>query len=99
MPLWLERRRVLVAAATAITAATTFAMLMTVVMIVAVAAAATVVTMVVIVIMAVSTVNVTMSQFFFGCFANSNNFNVEFQVLTRQHVVAVNHNVVVLLLS
>ena len=51
--------------------------------------------MVVIVIMAVSTVNVTMSQFFFGCFANSNNFNVEFQVLASQHVVTVNHHVIV----
>ncbi|MDK7294132.1 hypothetical protein QP487_12000, partial [Streptococcus pasteurianus] len=40
-------------------------------------------------------VNVTMSQFFFSRFANRHNFNVEFQVLTGQHVVTINHDVIV----
>ena len=81
------------ATAAAVTATTTFAMLMTVVMIVAVAAAATVVTVVVVV--TVRAVNVAMSQFFFGRFADRHNFHVKFQVLASQHVVTVNHNVVV----
>ena len=45
---------------------------------------------VVIVVMIVRAVNVAMSQFFFGRFANRHNFNVEFQVLTGQHVVTIN---------
>ena len=81
------------ATAAAITAATTFAMLMAV--IVAMAAAATVVTVVMIVVVAVRAVNVAVSQFFFSRFADSNNFHVEFQILASQHVVAINHNVVV----
>ncbi len=61
--------------------------------IVAMAAAATVVTVVMIVV--VRAVNVAVSQFFFSRFADSNNFHVEFQILASQHVVAINHNVVV----
>jgi len=82
-----------VAAATTVTATTTFAVLMTVVMIVAVTTAATVV--VVIVVVTVRTVNVAMSQFFSGRFTNRDNFYVEFQILTSQHVVTVNHDVLV----
>lgn len=85
---------VLVATATAVTftAAAAFAtVFMTV--IVAMTTAATVV--VVIVVMIVRTVNVAMSQFFFSRFANRHNFNVEFQVLTGQHVVTINHDVIV----
>lgn len=59
--------------------------------IVAMTTAATVVVVVVI----VRAVNMTMSQFFFGRFANRHNFNVEFQVLTSQHVVTINHYVIV----
>src|SRR5471032_1803555 len=72
-----------------------FAMVVLVIMAVTVAAAATV-TMFVIVTMVVTvlTVNVTMSQFFFGCFTDSHHFYVEVQILTCQHVVTVNHNVV-----
>ena len=62
---------------------------------VAVTTAATVMTVVMIVVVTVRTVNVAVSQFFFGRFADSNNFYVEFQILASQHVVTVNHNVVV----
>lgn len=80
------------ATAVTFTAAATFAtVFMTV--IVAMTAAATVV--VVIVVMIVRTMNVTVSQFLFGRFTNRHNFNVEFQILTSQHVVTVNHNVIV----
>ena len=76
--------------AVAFTATAAFAtVFMTV--IVAMTAAATVV----IVVMIVRAVNVAMSQFFFGRFANRHNFNVEFQVLTGQHVVTINHDVIV----
>ncbi|CTP99810.1 conserved exported hypothetical protein [Klebsiella variicola] len=84
----------LVATATAVTA-TTFAVFMVVTMIVAVAAAATVMTMVMIVIVAMSAMHVTMLQLFSRCFTNSDNFHIELQVLASQHVVAINHNVVV----
>lgn len=80
------------ATAVTFTAAAAFAtVFMTV--IVAMTTAATVV--VVIVVMIVRTVNVAMSQFFFSRFANRHNFNVEFQVLTGQHVVTINHDVIV----
>ena len=48
-----------------------------------------------VVVVIVRAVNMTMSQFFFGRFANRHNFNVEFQVLTSQHVVTINHYVIV----
>ncbi len=80
------------AAAAAVTA-TTFTVAVVMTMIVAVTTAAAVVA--VIVVMTVRTMNVAMSQLFFGRFTDSNNFYVELQVLTSQHVVAVNHNVVV----
>lgn len=80
------------ATAVAFTATAAFAtVFMTV--IVAMTTAATVVVVIVVVI--VRAVNVTMSQFFFGRFANRHNFNVEFQVLTSQHVVTINHYVIV----
>ncbi len=80
------------ATAVAFTATAAFAtVFMTV--IVAMTAAATVVVVIVVVI--VRAVNVTMSQFFFSRFANRHNFNVEFQVLTGQHVVTINHDVIV----
>jgi len=65
-------------ATTSAVTATTFTVVMVVLMavIVAMATAATVI-MVVIVVMAVLTVNVAMSQLFFGSFADSNHFNVE----------------------
>ncbi|ABU79571.1 hypothetical protein ESA_04392 [Cronobacter sakazakii ATCC BAA-894] len=68
---------------------------MLVVVAMAVTAAATVMVVIVVMMMAVRAVNVAVSQFFFGRFADSNNFHVEVQVLARQHVVAVNHNMVV----
>jgi len=83
-----------VATAAAVTA-TTFTVVVTMVVIVAVATAAAVVTVIMIVVMTVRTVNVAMSQLFFGRFADRNNFNVELQVLASQHVVAINNNVVV----
>ena len=76
------------------TAAAAFAAVL-VTMVVAVSTAATVMTVVMIVVVTVRTVNVAVSQFFFGRFADSNNFYVEFQILASQHVVTVNHNVVV----
>gem|GEM_PF-893555 len=82
------------ATAAAVTA-TTFTVVVTMVVIVAVATAAAVVTVIMIVVMTVRTVNVAMSQLFFGRFADRNNFNVELQVLASQHVVAINNNVVV----
>jgi len=83
-----------VATATAITA-TTFTVVVTMVVIVAVTAAATVVTVIVVVVMTVRTVNVAVSQLFFSGFADSYHFNVELEVLASQHVVAINHNVVI----
>jgi hypothetical protein len=84
-----------VTTATAVAATAAFtAVVMTVVVVVTVATAATAF-VVVIVVMAVSTVNVAMSQFFFGRFTQRNDFNVEFQVLASQHVVTVNDNVIV----
>jgi lysylphosphatidylglycerol synthetase-like protein (DUF2156 family) len=83
-----------VAAAAAVTA-TTFTVVMTMVVIVAVTTAATVVAVIVVMVVTVRTVNVTMSQLFFGRFADRDNFNVELQVLASQHVVTVNHDVVV----
>jgi len=83
-----------VATATAITA-TTFTVVVTMVVIVAVTAAATVVTVIVVVVVTVRTVNVAVSQLFFSGFADGYNFNVELEVLASQHVVAINHNVVI----
>lgn len=80
---------------TATAAAAFAAVLVTMVVTVAVTTAATVMTVVMIVVVTVRTVNVAVSQFFFGRFADSNNFYVEFQILASQHVVTVNHNVVV----
>ena len=82
------------ATAAAVTA-TTFTVLVSMVVIVAVTTAAAIVAVIVVMIVTVRTVNVAMSQFFFGCFTDSHNFYVELQVLASQHVVAVNHNVVV----
>lgn len=39
--------------------------------------------------------HVTMLQLFSRCFTNSDNFHIELQILVSQHVVAINHNVVV----
>jgi hypothetical protein len=82
-----------VATAAAVTATTAFTLFL-VAVIVTVAAAATAF-MVVIVVMVVRTVNVAMSQFFFGCFTQRNDFNMEFQVLASQHVVTVDNDMVV----
>lgn len=82
------------AAAAAVTA-TTFTVAVVMTMIVAVTTAAAVVAVIVVMVVTVRTMNVAMSQLFFGRFTDSNNFYVELQVLTSQHVVAVNHNVVV----
>lgn len=76
------------------TAAAAFATVL-VTMVVTVTTAATVMTVVMIVVVTVRTVNVAVSQLFFGRFADSDNFYVEFQILASQHVVTVNHNVVV----
>ncbi|ABX23960.1 hypothetical protein SARI_04171 [Salmonella enterica subsp. arizonae serovar 62:z4,z23:-] len=92
----LERRRVLVAAATTVaftaTAAAAFAAVL-VTMVMTVTAAATVFT--VIVVMIVRAVNMAVGQFFFSRFTNRNNFYVKFQILTSQHVVTINHNMIV----
>ena len=50
---------------------------------------------IVVMVVTVRTVNVAMSQLFFGRFADRNNFYVELQVLASQHMVAVNHDVVI----
>lgn len=63
---------------------------MFVVMAVTVATAATI--MIVVMIVTVSTVYMTMLQLFRRCFTNRDNFNVELQILTSQHVVTVQHN-------
>lgn len=76
------------------TAAAAFATVL-VTMVVTVTTAATVMTVVMIVVVTVRTVNVAVSQLFFGRFADSDNFYVEFQILASQHVVTVNHNMVV----
>lgn len=81
------------AAAAAVAAAAAFAMF--VVMVMAVATAATIMIVVVAMIVPVSTVYMTMLQLFRRCFANRDNFNVELQILTSQHVVTVNNNVFV----
>jgi len=83
-----------VATAAAVTT-TTFTVAVVMTMVVAVTTAAAVVAVIVVMVVTVRTVNVAMSQLFFGRFTDRNNFYVELQVLTRQHVVAVNHNVVV----
>lgn len=83
----------LVAAAATVAAAAAFTMVVT--MIVAVAAAATVMTMVMIVIVAMRAVHVTVLQLFRSRFADGDDFHIKLQVLTSQHVVAINHNVVV----
>lgn len=80
-------------AATAAVTATTFTVVVT--MVVAVATAAAVMAVIVVMVVTVRTVNVAMSQLFFGCFTDSDNFYVELQVLASQHMVAINHNVVV----
>ncbi len=83
----------LVAAAATVAAAAAFTMVVT--MIVAVAAAATVMTMVMIVIVAMRAVHVTVLQLFRSRFADGDDFHIKLQVLASQHVVAINHNVVV----
>lgn len=82
------------ATAAAVTA-TTFTVAVVMTMVVAVTTAAAVMAVIVVMVVTVRTVNVAMSQLFFSRFTDRNNFYVELQVLTRQHVVAVNHNVVV----
>ena len=84
----------LVAAAAAVTA-TTFTVAVVMTMVVAVTTAAAVVAVIVVMVVTVRTVNVAMSQLFFGRFTDRNNFYVELQVLASQHVVAVNHDVVI----
>ncbi len=54
-----------------------------------------VVVVVMIVMMIVLAVHVTVLQLFWRGFANRHNFNVEVQVLTGQHVVTINHNMIV----
>ncbi len=82
------------ATAAAVTA-TTFTVAVVMTMVVAVTTAAAVMAVIVVIVVTVRTVNVAMSQLFFSRFTDRNNFYVELQVLTRQHVVAVNYNVVV----
>lgn len=84
----------LVATAAAVTA-TTFTVVVTMVVIVAMTTAAAVVAVIVVMVVTVRTVNVAMSQLFFGRFTDRNNFYVELQVLASQHVVTVNHDVVI----
>lgn len=74
------------------TAAAAFAAVL-VTMVMTMTATATVFTVIVVVI--VRAVNMTVSQFFFSRFTNRNNFYVKFQILARQHVVTINHNVIV----
>jgi len=84
-----------VTAAAAITATTAFAVLMSMVMIVAMAVTTAAAIVVVIVVVTVRTVNVTVSQLFFSGLADGNHFYVALEVLASQHVVAINHNVVI----
>jgi hypothetical protein len=81
----------LVATAATVTATTAFTMF--VIMVVTVATTATIVA--VIVMMVVLAVNVAMSQFFSSCFTDCDNFYVEAQVLTCQHVIAIDNNVLI----
>ncbi|CNK86924.1 Uncharacterised protein [Yersinia mollaretii] len=66
---------------------------MTFVMITMVMAAAATVTVFVVMIMLA--MDVTMLQLFFCRFTDSHHFNMEVQILTRQHVVTINHDVLV----
>jgi hypothetical protein len=54
-----------------------------------------IVTMVVIMIVAVRAMYVTVSDFLFRSFTDRDHFHVKVQVLTCQHVVTINHNVLV----
>lgn len=83
------------AAAATVAAAAAFTMVVTMIVAVAVAAAATVMTMVMIVIVAMRAVHVTVLQLFRSRFADGDDFHIKLQVLASQHVVAINHNVVV----
>ncbi len=80
------------AAAFTTTAAAAFAAVL-VTMVMTMTATAAVFTVIVVVI--VRAMNMTVSQFFFSRFTNRNNFYVKFQILARQHVVTINHNVIV----
>ena len=65
------------------------------IMAVTVATAATIMIVVVPMIVAVSSVYMTVLQLFRRCFTQGDNFHVELQVLTSQHVVTVDNNVFV----
>ncbi|SAM58563.1 conserved hypothetical protein [Klebsiella quasipneumoniae subsp. similipneumoniae] len=83
------------AAAATVAAAAAFTMVVAMIVVVTVTAAAAIVTMIVVVIVTMRAVHVTVLQLFSGRFADGDNFHIEFQVLACQHVVAINHNVVV----
>ncbi|CDQ16625.1 conserved exported hypothetical protein [Klebsiella quasipneumoniae subsp. quasipneumoniae] len=83
------------ATAATVAAATAFTMVVAMIVVVTVTAAAAIVTMIVVVIMTMRAVHVTVLQLFSGRFADGDNFHIELQVLACQHVVAINHNVVV----
>ena len=83
------------AAAATVAAAAAFTMVVAMIVVVTVTAAAAIVTMIVVVIMTMRAVHVTVLQLFSGRFADGDNFHIELQVLACQHVVAINHNVVV----
>ncbi|CDN02597.1 conserved exported hypothetical protein [Klebsiella quasipneumoniae subsp. quasipneumoniae] len=83
------------ATAATVAAAAAFTMVVAMIVVVTVTAAAAIVTMIVVVIMTMRAVHVTVLQLFSGRFADGDNFHIELQVLACQHVVAINHNVVV----
>ncbi|CDN08694.1 conserved exported hypothetical protein [Klebsiella quasipneumoniae subsp. similipneumoniae] len=83
------------AAAATVAAAAAFTMVVAMIVVVTVTAAAAIVTMIVVVIVTMRAVHVTVLQLFSGRFADGDNFHIELQVLACQHVVAINHNVVV----
>ncbi len=80
------------AAAFTTAAAAAFAAVL-VTMVMTMTATAAVFTVIVVVI--VRAMNMTVSQFLFSRFTNRNNFYVKFQILASQHVVTINHNVIV----
>ena len=86
--------RQLVTAAAAVAAATTFTVVVVVIVVMAVTATAAVMA-VIVVMMIVCAVYVAVLQLFSRCFTNSDHFYAELQVLTCQHVVTVNDDVIV----
>lgn len=71
--------------------AATAAAFLAVVMVITVTATATITLLVVMIVLAM---NMAVCQFFRSRFADGHHFHVEVQVLTSQHVIAINHHMV-----